>query len=236
MPGMATASKTRSRTRGKRASSRRPASQHGWPTRFRTPVLWLAAVRIVAGLVAIPLAPFLYREHFLILVLMRPTKEVLLAAGFLARKGDVNLLEILIAATPLAILGVWHAFALGRGHQDEIRKGKLPGIGRRVLPVDKIKKMQKLLRKKGPKMVVIGRLAAFPSAIVGAAAGSSGVSTRDFLPADGIGGLLSIAEAVGAGYLLGEAYEGGKKWLTLGGLLALAVLAFVIGRYLRKED
>jgi membrane protein DedA with SNARE-associated domain len=197
--------------------------------------LWLAAVRIVVGIIAIPLAPILYKKHFLFLVLMRPTKEVLLAAGFLTRQHKINLIEILAAAVPLAIFGVWHSFALGRGYATEIRNGEIPGIGKRVLPVNKIRSMQKLLRKKGTKLVVVGRLAAFPSAIVGAAAGSSGMSTKKFLVADGFGGLLSIAEAVGAGYLLGSAYQDGKKWLTLVGVIALIALSVVVGRYLRRD-
>ena len=200
------------------------------------PLLWLAAFRIVVGIIAIPLAPVLYREHFLILVLMRPTKEVLLAGGFLARQGDTNLLTLVIAAVPLAIIGVWHSFALGRGFAPEIRKGKLPGIGTKILPVEKIKIFQKLLRRKGAKLVVIGRLAMFPSSLVGAAAGSSGMKTKRFLPADGVGGLLSIAEAIGAGYLLGEAYKDGKKWITVAGVLALGLMAFIVGRYLQKAD
>ena len=200
------------------------------------PLLWLAAFRIVMGIIAIPLAPVLYREHFLILVLMRPTKEVLLAGGFLARQGDTNLLTMVIAAVPLAIIGVWHSFALGRGFAPEIRTGKLPGIGTKILPVEKIKTMQKLLRRKGAKLVVIGRLAVFPSSLVGAAAGSSGMKTKQFLPADGVGGLLSIAEAIGAGYLLGEAYKDGKKWITVAGVLALGLMAFIVGRYLQRAD
>jgi membrane protein DedA with SNARE-associated domain len=232
--GMSTTT-TRRSARVKRAPRRRSTAKPDWAHRYRTPLLWLAAIRIAAGIVAIPLAAVLYREHFLLLVLMRPTKEVLLAAGFLARQGSVNILQILIAATPLAIVGVWHAFALGRGHTEEIRKGKLPGIGRRLLPVEKIKKAQKLLRTKGWKVIVIGRLAVFPSSIVGAAAGSSGVKTRDFLPPDTAGGLLSIASAVGAGYVLGDAYESGKRWLTLAGVVALAALAVLIGRFLRRE-
>jgi membrane protein DedA with SNARE-associated domain len=229
-----TATTTRSKRR-KRASGRSRPHQD-WAHRWRTPLLWLAAVRITLGIVAIPLAPVLYKKHFLWLVLMRPTKEVLLAAGFLARQQKINLLEILIAATPLAIIGVWHAFALGRAHTEEIKKGKLPGIARRLLPADKIKTMQKPLRKKGAKLVIIGRLAVFPSTLVGAAAGSSGMRSRQFLPPDAIGGFLSIAEAVGLGYVLGEAYTGGKKWITLVGLLALAAFAVLLGRYLRRES
>ena len=233
---MATASKTRTQTRKKRASASRAPRRRDKAHRFRTPLLWLAAVRIVLGVIAIPLAPVLYEKHFLILVLMRPTKEVLLAAGFLARQGKVNLLEIVIAATPLAIVGVWHAFALGRGYAEEIKKGSVPGIGARILPPDRIKTMQKLLRRKGAKLIILGRLAVFPSTVVGAAAGSSRMETKEFIPADGAGGLLSIAASIGLGYLLGEAYEGGKKWLTIAGVVALVILAVVIARYLKKED
>lgn len=199
-------------------------------------MLWLAAFRIAVGLLAIPLAPLLYREHFLVLVLMRPTKEVLLAGGFLARQGDTSLVTMVIAAVPLAIIGVWHSFALGRGYAPEIRTGKLPGIGKTILPVGKIRTFQKLLRRKGAKLVVIGRLAVFPSALVGVAAGSSGMKTKEFLPADGVGGLLSIAEAIGAGYLLGAAYKDGKKWITLVGVIALGLMSFIVGRYLQKAD
>lgn len=233
---MPTATKTRAATQRSRVPAWMRRASRGVAHRRRGVLLGLAAVRIAVGILAIPLAPILYKKHFLVLVLMRPTKEVLLAAGFLARQHKINLIEILAAVVPLAILGVWHSFALGRGYATEIRKGDLPGLGNRILPVGKIRSMQKLLRKKGAKLVVIGRLAAFPSAVVGAAAGSSGMPPKRFMLADGVGGLLSVAEAVGAGYLLGAAYQDGKKWLSLAGVLVLAGLAVVVGRYLRKDD
>ncbi|HVL90812.1 MAG TPA: VTT domain-containing protein, partial [Actinomycetota bacterium] len=184
-------------------------------------LLGLAGFRIVIGLLAIPMAAFLYREHFLVLVLMRPTKEVLLFGGFLARQHKIHLLQILIAAVPLAILGVWHAYALGRMYSKEIHDAKLPGIAGRILPAERIKAMTKALKKHGAKVIVIGRVAVFPSSILGMAAGSSKMKAKTFLPADALGGLLSIAEAAGAGYLLGAAYKNGKPWLTAIGLAAL---------------
>lgn len=202
----------------------------------RQALLWLAGVRILLGIVAIPLAPFLYKEHFLVLVLLRPTKEVLLAAGFLARRGEINLLEILIAAVPLMLLGVWQFYYLGRMYSSEIRSGKdMPNLAKRLLPQEKIKKMQKVLKKKGNRVVFLGRLAAFPSALIGAAAGASNVRSRKFFPADGVGALLSIAEVVGAGYILGETYDKSKPWITLAGVAVLAGLLVLIGWYLRRE-
>lgn len=200
----------------------------------RRALLWIAGTRIVIGVIAIPLAPFLYREHFLALVLMRPTKEVLLFGGFLARQHKIHLAQVLFAAVPLAILGVWLSFALGRLFADEIHRKKLPGIAGRILPAEKIQKMAKILRRYGAKIIIVGRIAVFPSSLLAAAAGSSKMKARTFLPADAIGGALSILEAAGAGYLLGAAYKNGKPWLTALGLAALIGFGLLIGRAFRK--
>lgn len=203
--------------------------------KLRGSLLAIAAVRIVIGVLAIPLAPFLYKEHFLILVLMRPTKEVLLAAGFLIRLGKIWWVPVIAAAVPLAILGVWQFYYLGRQYASEIRSGDMPWWARRILPPDKVKVMQGLLKKKGMKLVILGRLAVFPSSVVASAAGSGNVRSKDFLPADLIGGLLSIAEVIGAGFALGYAYKRAGPWITVAGVGVLAVIAFIVARGLRRE-
>ena len=203
--------------------------------RTRMILLWLAGVRLVIGLAAIPLAPFLYREHFIVLVLMRPTKEVLLAAGFLVKAGKVDLLAVLAAAVPLMILGVWQFYYLGRAYRDEIRKGELPGIQGRILSADKVKKITKTLDKKGPKLVFLGRLAAFSSAVVATAAGAGKMTPREFLPPDGAGAIVSAGIAIGAGYFLGQAYEKASPALSVVGVAALVIAAVLLGRYLNKD-
>jgi membrane protein DedA with SNARE-associated domain len=201
----------------------------------RTTFLWLAALRVGIGILALPLAPFLYREHFIVLVLMRPTKEVLLAAGFLIRQGKVGLGPVLLAAVPLMLLGVWQFFYLGRVYSTEIRAGEVPGIGGRVIKPDKVKKLQKGLDKKGPRLVFLGRLAVFSSAMVATAAGAGKMSSREFLVPDGLGALASVAITLGAGYFLGAAYEKASPLLTVVGVVALIGAAFVLGRFLRRD-
>ncbi|HUS61685.1 MAG TPA: VTT domain-containing protein, partial [Acidimicrobiales bacterium] len=194
-------------------------------------------MRLVLGIAAIPLAPVLYKGHFVILVLLRPTKEVLLAGGFLMRKGEVALVPVLLAAVPLAIFGVWLLYALGRAYAIEIRDGAgLPRWAERVLPPRRIKALCAILDQKGWPVIVIGRLAAFPSALLGAAAGASDLSSRVFLPADGIGGLLSIAEVLIAGYVFGSAYKEAGPWVTGLGVAALAGMLVLVGRWLRREE
>jgi membrane protein DedA with SNARE-associated domain len=197
-------------------------------------LLWGAVFRAALGIIAIPLAPFLYRDHFLILVLLRPTKEVLLAGGFLARIGNVNLLEVLVAAIPLMVLGVWHFYYLGRQYSSEIRNERLPFLGSKILPSKRIDELEKVLGKKGPKLVFLGRLAVFPSALLGAAAGSSEMKSKEFLLPDALGAMAAFVEVVGAGFLFGAAFKQAGPWITAGGVSVLALGAFLFGRYIRR--
>ncbi len=202
----------------------------------RTVLLVLAALRGVLAVVAIPLVPVLYRDHFVILVLLRPTKEILLAGGFFVREGEVNLLGMVAAAVPLALFGVWLFYALGRSFEDELRSEEaLPRWAQRVLPPDRIENLSRVLDKKGSGVVVGGRLAAFPSSLLGAAAGASGMASGRFLPADGLGFTLSVAEVVGAGYALGAAHKMAGPWLTGVGVAVLFGLLILFGRWLRRE-
>jgi undecaprenyl-diphosphatase len=204
--------------------------------KFKTPLLWSAAVRAVLGIAAIPLAPFLYRKQFGLLVLLRPTKEVLLAAGFQIRRGDANALVVVLAAVPLAIFGVWLFFFLGQAFSKELQEGEgLPRFADRLLPTEKIKDLCAVLDDKGPKVIFLGRLATFPSSLLAAAAGASGMSAKQFLPADLVGALAGIAEVLVAGYVLGEAYKKAGPWLTGVGVLALLAMLFVLGRALGKK-
>jgi membrane protein DedA with SNARE-associated domain len=194
----------------------------------------LAGVRGLLALLAIPLAPVLYEDHFVLLVLLRPTKEVLLAGGFLVRQGEVNLLLLLLATVPLMVFGVWHFFFLGRAYKKEIAAGDVPGLGGKVLPVKRITAVRKVLAKKGARLVLLGRLAVLPSTAVAAAAGASKMPTRTFLVADGVGGVLSTIEVVGAGLLLGSAYKEAGPWLTVLGVVVLLGMLWLAGRQLRK--
>jgi membrane protein DedA with SNARE-associated domain len=130
-----------------------------------------------------------------------------------------------------AILGVWHFYFLGRAYAKEIQSGKaIPSLAGRLLPVKKIKKLTKVLDRRGTPIIVVGRLASFPSALLGAAAGASSMPADTFIPADLVGGLLSIAEVIGAGYALGEAYQDAGPWLSVVGVVLLFALLIGVGR------
>ena len=197
----------------------------------------MAAVRGALALIAILLVPVLYERHFVGLVLLRPTKEMLLAGGFLLRRGDVSLVPLLLAVVPLAVVGVWLFFWLGRAWSDELRRDDgLPKWAQRVLPPKRVKALCRVLERRGAVVIVLGRMAAFPSTVLAAAAGASGMSSRRFLVADAIGAALATAEVVIAGYVLGAAYKAAGPWLTGAGVVVLLALLVLFGRWLRREE
>jgi membrane protein DedA with SNARE-associated domain len=205
-------------------------------TAGRLALMGVLVVRGGLGILAVVLAAWLYEEHFATLVLLRPTKEVLLAGGFFVREGDVGLLALLLAAIPLSAVGVWASFLLGRTFAAELDDGDaLPGLAGKVLPARRIKPLRAVLDREGMKAVFLGRLAVFPSTLMAAAAGASGVGVRDFAVADTAGMVVAIAEVVAAGYLLGEAYERAGVWLSAVGAAVALGLLVLFGRWLRAE-
>jgi membrane protein DedA with SNARE-associated domain len=200
--------------------------------RVRRALPILAVIRSVLAVVAIPLAPFLYREHAAVLVLLRPTKETLLFAGFLVHRGDVSPLTVLLAAIPLLVPGVWLFFALGREHGTE---EELPGLLGRILPRKRTRQLSHALEDHGDKVIFLARLAVLPSAVVAAAAGASDMQVRRFLWIDAAGAAVSLALMLGLGWVLRDAYKSAGPWLTAVGIAALVAAAVIIGRSLTRH-
>lgn len=205
-------------------------------TGLRRLFLGLAVVRGAMAVLAAVLAPWLYREHAAWLVFMRPTKEVFLFAGFKMREGDLSLPVAVAVALPLLLAGVWLFFGLGRMYADDLKKDGLPGLAGRILPKRRVDRLRQVLDDRGMRVVFLGRLAAFPSALMAAAAGSAGVPWKEFLLADTAGGLVSLAATLALGYGLGEAYDEAGTWLTVVGVVVLAAIAVMVGRLMLRSS
>jgi membrane protein DedA with SNARE-associated domain len=195
-------------------------------------LLVLAAVRAVLAIVAIPLAPALYKHHVAVLVLLRPSKEVLLFAGYMVREGKVNVLTVITASIPLLVLAVWVFYGLGRAYRDDMKDADLPGVAGRLLPRERIEQLQDAISDRGTPLIIVGRIASMPSTLVAAAAGSADLSFKQFALADLAGSAISLTMVLGAGFLLGEARKSAGPWLTVLGAVAFLALMIVLGKRL----
>lgn len=185
-------------------------------------LLWLAAVRLVLALVALPLAAFLYPTHFLVLVLLRPSLGVLLAGSILARQGHISLLEMIACAIPLQLAAVWVYFLLGDAWQSEIESDdRLPFVTARLLQRSQIRRLRKLLRSHGMRLVVLARFAIFPVGLLATTAGASDLQPQRFFLADGAGLVGAVGLVVGTGYGLGIGTHEAGPWLVAIGVSGL---------------
>jgi len=210
------------------------------PERAKHALVWVATVRFILSVIALPLAPFLYRRHFVILTLLRPSQGVLLAGAFLARTGHVFLPTVLAAALPLQVLVMWLYFGLGRAWAEDIdRQGDddeddLPFLTARILNREQIRRLRDVLKRKGARIVFLARFAIAPTGLVAATVGASELDPKRYLLADGAGLVIATGASVGLGYVLGIAQDAAGPWLVAVGLAALVGASATLTWLLRR--
>jgi membrane protein DedA with SNARE-associated domain len=200
-------------------------------------LLWLAGVRVALSLIALPLAPLLFRKHFILLVLMRPSQVVLLIGAILARQGRLNLLVMIVAALPLQLFAVWLYFALGQRWEHDIGSDtELPFMVASLLHPGQIRRLRKVLRKRGLPFVALARFALFPTGLLAATAGASDMEPRRFFAVDG--GALSAAmgTVIALGYVLGFGQHRGEVWIAAAGVTGFLVLSGALTFYLWRAS
>lgn len=207
------------------------------PPLVRRVAVGVAVARYVVPLAVIPAIPFLIaRGELALLVLLRPQKEfLLLSAAQLARTGAPSIPLLLAAYVPFMVVAVWAFFVVGRIFRPALDAGEAPRWLTRILPVEQLDLGRKVLARRGPLIAVMGRLAALPPTIMAAAAGASDVDGRRYLAADLVGAFASFGLMVGAGLVLGEAYEDYGIWITVAGVVVLVALIALITRWVRNE-
>jgi membrane protein DedA with SNARE-associated domain len=197
----------------------------------------VAIARYAIPLAVIPAIPFLIaRGELALLVLLRPQKEfLLLAAAQLARTGAPSVALLFAAYVPLMIVAVWAFFVVGRMFRPALDAGEAPRWLTRILPPAQLDVGRRVIARRGPLIAVMGRMAALPPTIMAAAAGASDVNGPRYLVADVVGALGSFALMVGAGLVLGEAYDEYGIWITVAGIAVLVALIALITRWVRNE-
>jgi membrane protein DedA with SNARE-associated domain len=207
------------------------------PRLLQRVAIGVAVARYAIPLAVIPAIPFLIaRGELALLVLLRPQKEfLLLAAAQLARTGAPSVALLFAAYVPLMIVAVWAFFIVGRMFRPALDAGEAPRWLTRILPPAQLDVGRRVIARRGPLIAVMGRMAALPPTIMAAAAGASDVNGPRYLVADVVGALGSFALMVGAGLVLGEAYDEYGIWITVAGLAVLVALIALITRWVRNE-
>ncbi|HJU29538.1 MAG TPA: DedA family protein [Candidatus Binataceae bacterium] len=157
-----------------------------------------------------------------------PEETVLLVAGFLAGRGDLDLRTLYAVGIASAVVGDCCGFLFGRtGGQRLLERlaSRFSAVRRRY------DRLQNFFRTHGAKAVFMARFIAGARFMAGPMAGAAGMGFARFLGWNVLGATIWCSLVITVGYLVGDelqwvasfAHRAGH-WIALGAFLALVAI------------
>lgn len=154
-----------------------------------------------------------------------PGEIAILVAGAAAQAGALSLWSVIPTAVAGAVIGDAVGFCFGRRY-GELLLRRLPD---RLVKPEAVQATNELLRRRGPIVVLIGRLTAILRALVPSLAGMSGLSWSRFLPYNLLGGAAWASTVAVLGYLAGASLAAVQEQL---GIVSNVVLGMAVAAVL----
>lgn len=157
-----------------------------------------------------------------------PEETVLLVAGFLAGRGDLDLRTLYAVGIASAVTGDCGGFLFGRTGGQRL----LERLAHRFEFVRKrYNRLQDFFKAHGAKAVFMARFIAGARFMAGPMAGAAGMSFWRFLGWNMLGALIWCSLVITVGYLVGDELEWvaavahrAGQWMALGAFLVLAAI------------
>jgi membrane protein DedA with SNARE-associated domain len=154
-----------------------------------------------------------------------PGETILLAAGFVAAKGQFNLWAVMAIATVGAVLGDNAGYFIGRN----IGRATLERYGRYVaLTRARIVHMEKFFASHGDKTILVARFITGLRVFAALLAGSSRMQWRTFALYNMMGAVMWSVAITLAGFFFGRSWELLERWIRGAGLIALAAAVLIV--------
>jgi membrane protein DedA with SNARE-associated domain len=144
-----------------------------------------------------------------------PSELIMPFAGFLAARGDLDPVLVVVAGAAGSLLGALPWYFLGR----KVGAARLKDLARRhgrwiALTPEEIDRGRHLFEKKGPVVLVFGRLVPALRTVVALPAGLARMRLLPFVLWTVVGSVLWTGLLTLAGYLLESQYERIEKWIN----------------------
>lgn len=177
-------------------------------------------------------------ESAAFLGLLIPGESIMLASGFFAHQGLLELDAVIVVGIVGAIVGDNIGYQLGShlGREWLLRHGTRFGLEPRRLD-----KADAFFARHGAKAVFFGRFVGFARALVPFLAGASRMRYRQFIVYNAVGAVLWTLACVLLGYFLGASWRVAEQWMSRTGLIigvalaAAAISMWVRGRRTRSS-
>jgi membrane protein DedA with SNARE-associated domain len=155
-----------------------------------------------------------------------PSELIMPFAGFLAAKGELNPVLVVASGALGSLLGALPWYILGRRVGAERLKRAAEQHGRWIaLTPDEIDRGKNLFEKKGPLVLVFGRLVPALRTVVALPAGLAKMRPLPFVLWTLLGSVLWTSLLTLAGYLLESQYDRIEKWINPVSTAIFAIIA-----------
>ena len=152
-----------------------------------------------------------------------PGETILLAAGFFASQGHFALWLVILLAAAGAVIGDNLGYLLG----ERVARPFLTRRGRfLLLTPGRLQAIEAFFARHGDKTILFARFISGLRVVAALFAGLSGMRWRIFASYNAAGALLWATAMSLLGFFFGESWSLLEKWVGLGGLIALGVVAF----------
>ncbi|HEY6422803.1 MAG TPA: DedA family protein [Pseudonocardiaceae bacterium] len=165
-----------------------------------------------------------------------PGEIAILVAGAAAHAGAFSLWAVIAVGVAGAVAGDAVGFGAGRRYGERLVQ-RLPP---RLIKPEAVRATTELLQRRGPIVVLIGRLTALLRALVPSLAGMSGLSWGRFLPYNVVGGVAWGTAVAMLGYIAGAGLSTAQQQLGVVSNIALvalvaAALALWVRAHIRRR-
>src|SRR3954452_13550080 len=164
--------------------------------------------------------------------LLVPGESLVLASGFFAHQGILQLDAVIAAVALGAVAGDNIGYLLGARLRRDwlLKKGSRFGFRKKRLA-----QVDAFFQRRGPKAVFVGRFIGFARALVPFVAGTSRMPYRRFVVYDALGATTWAVGFVLLGYALGASWRVAEQWigrasLLLAGLVAIGAMTLWLRR------
>ncbi|AWL07461.1 DedA family protein [Massilia oculi] len=161
-----------------------------------------------------------------------PSELIMPFAGFVAARGDLNVVGVLIAGTAGSVAGALPWYYAGKVYGKE-RLEKFADKHARWMTVTHgdIEHAMESFEKHGRKVVLFGRLIPAIRTLISVPAGLAGMPMGQFLLYSTVGSLVWTGILTGAGYMLESQYERVAQYVDP---VSKAILIGLLGWYLYR--
>ncbi|MCC2635033.1 MAG: associated Golgi protein [Ramlibacter sp.] len=168
-----------------------------------------------------------------------PSELIMPFAGFLAARGELHPVLVVAAGAFGSLVGALPWYWIGRKVGAERLKSLAQRHGRWIaLTPGEIDRGQKLFERRGPVVLVFGRLVPALRTVVALPAGMARMRLLPFVLWTLLGSLIWTSLLTLAGYLLESQYERIGKWLNpvSTGIFAIIVVWYVVRVVRHRSD